>query len=150
MDAAALKQQLGAGATGTYIIELRLENPATIRIGRLGEFSFQPGYYYYVGSAFGPGGVAARCKHHLSISPRPRWHLDYLRRLAEVRRIFFNTSDDHLEHHWAQAFDRQGKTRHPAHGFGASDCDCSSHLFYSRKTLAPKKFIEQPLQLMRL
>ncbi len=34
-------------------------------MGRLGRFDIIPGYYAYVGSAFGSGGLPARLGHHL-------------------------------------------------------------------------------------
>ncbi len=36
-----------------------------IQIGKLGQFKFKKGYYAYVGSAFGPGGLNSRIKHHI-------------------------------------------------------------------------------------
>jgi len=41
---------------GTYILILTLNKSRKIYIGRLGEFTFEYGYYAYVGSALGPGG----------------------------------------------------------------------------------------------
>jgi Uri superfamily endonuclease len=34
-------------------------------IGSLGEFDIIPGFYAYVGSAFGSGGLRSRIGHHL-------------------------------------------------------------------------------------
>ena len=50
---------------GTYALILRASTAQTIQIGRLGDLVMQPGYYIYVGSAFGPGGLAARVGRHL-------------------------------------------------------------------------------------
>ncbi|MEW8259618.1 MAG: DUF123 domain-containing protein, partial [Candidatus Thiodiazotropha taylori] len=61
-----------------------------IQVGRLGLCDFTRGWYLYVGSAFGPGGVAARCAHHRRISPRPRWHIDYLRAVTNLRQIWYS------------------------------------------------------------
>jgi Uri superfamily endonuclease len=36
-----------------------------LEIGRLGVYDIVPGYYAYVGSAFGAGGLRARICHHL-------------------------------------------------------------------------------------
>ena len=41
-------------------------------------FEIRKGYYVYVGSAMGSGGVAARLKHHSKISKKLHWHLEYL------------------------------------------------------------------------
>ena len=50
---------------GTYALGLRLDAHSTCRIGALGEYTLQPGNYIYVGSAWGPGGLAARLSRHL-------------------------------------------------------------------------------------
>ncbi len=52
---------------------------AFVRIGRRGELRLQPGFYIYLGSALGPGGVRARLALHFRPCTRPHWHLDYLR-----------------------------------------------------------------------
>ena len=71
---------------GTYVLILRVFRPASVRVGRLGRFHFPAGWYAYVGSARGPGGLAARISRHLR-SPKPsRWHVDHLR---DLYKIFF-------------------------------------------------------------
>ncbi|MCU7915789.1 MAG: GIY-YIG nuclease family protein [Candidatus Thiodiazotropha sp. (ex Gloverina cf. vestifex)] len=116
---------------GTYILLLRCKQRQRIRIGKLGEFPFLPGWYLYVGSAFGPGGVAARCNHHCRISVRPHWHIDYLRSALALREIWFTHDPVHREHHWARCLASGMGLSSPVHRFGASDCDCGSHLFFS-------------------
>jgi Uri superfamily endonuclease len=136
MEASQLKQQLGDGSTGTYILCLYLPENKSIRIGRLGSFNFDRGYYFYVGSAFGPGGIAARCGHHLKTSSRPRWHMDYLRRHCRLQYIVFSTSKQRLEHRWANKLQRDSTYSIPVAHFGASDCSCAAHLFYSAHSQA--------------
>ena len=63
---------------GTYALILVSSSDRWIEIGKLGKFLIQPGYYVYAGSAFGPGGLKARIAHHMRISQRPHWHIDYL------------------------------------------------------------------------
>lgn len=141
MDAAELKTRLGNGEPGTYILCLQLKRSQDITIGKLGNFNFRKGYYYYVGSAFGPGGVAARCKHHIAISVKPRWHIDYLRAQCKLISIYFNASNKHLEHDWANHL---GKILpYPIEKFGSSDCSCNSHLFFAKHTVFPDKFFGQ-------
>ena len=64
---------------GTYILISHLESMVRLDIGRMGRFDFVPGFYAYVGSAFGPGGLrgaraeiwlvpAADCGHVRSAS----------------------------------------------------------------------------------
>jgi Uri superfamily endonuclease len=74
---------------GTYLLVMEVREGTLIRAGRLGELEISPGWYAYAGSAFGPGGVAARCGHHLRLSARPRWHIDYLRAVSELREMWF-------------------------------------------------------------
>ncbi|MCD4722450.1 MAG: DUF123 domain-containing protein [Desulfobacula sp.] len=50
---------------GTYIIVMYLDKSKRIQIGKLGQFKFKKGHYAYVGSAFGPGGLKSRIKHHI-------------------------------------------------------------------------------------
>lgn len=51
---------------GTYALLLRLREQTPICVGAQGEIVFPQGYYVYVGSAFGPGGVRRRVAHHLA------------------------------------------------------------------------------------
>ena len=115
---------------GTYVLLLHLRQSAPIQIGRLGLIIFQRGWYAYVGSACGPGGLAGRLGRHLRPEKKLRWHLDYLRVLAEPRRIWYSTAAERLEHAWAAALASGGAR--PIHGFGCSYCRCPSHLFYYR------------------
>ena len=109
---------------------LQLVSARQISVGRLGEVLLQPGWYLYVGSAFGPGGVKARCGHHRQISSRPRWHIDYLRAVADLREIWFSHDSQRREHQWTGLLGRLRGASFPLSGFGSSDCDCDSHLLF--------------------
>ena len=139
MEAETIKQQLGNGLPGTYILCLKLTSTTTLTIGKLGQFKFPKGFYYYIGSAFGPGGIAARCKHHINISVKPRWHMDYLRAHCQLESILFSTRNRHLECQWADELTQFDSTEIVANKFGASDCQCTTHLFYSTHRLDMKK-----------
>ena len=115
---------------GIYILILYLSHRQSIQIGRLGKFNFSDGYYAYVGSAFGPGGLAARLGHHLRRCRKPRWHIDYLRQHADISEIWVTAQHRKLEHTWATTLLQSDDTQIPVAGFGSSDCSCSSHLFY--------------------
>ena len=130
-----LKSRLGDGGKGSYILVMELARACQLQIGKLGCFDFKPGYYFYVGSAFGPGGVAARVKHHIMASSRPRWHIDYLRRQCELQEVWFEIGAERLEHLWATALGGTVDVEIPVPGFGATDSHCVSHLFYSIKPL---------------
>ncbi len=55
---------------GTYILIASVPQMKRIDVGQLGEFDIVPGFYAYVGSAFGAGGLCARIGHRLQ--PRTR------------------------------------------------------------------------------
>ena len=114
---------------GTYALGLRLDAHSTCRIGALGEYTLQPGNYIYVGSAWGPGGLAARLSRHLRGSGKIRWHIDYLRQLALPSAAWIAVNM-HLECTWAKVLQHHPHASMPIPGFGASDCRCPSHLFY--------------------
>jgi Uri superfamily endonuclease len=116
---------------GTYVLVMRLSRARTIRIGAFGAHRFCAGDYAYVGSACGPGGLAARLKRHLKRRKTPRWHVDYLRRHCAVRRVWFAVGRKAAEHRWAQALAADPAVSIPVPRFGASDCRCLSHLLYT-------------------
>ena len=118
------------GKAGTYVLVFHFNETRTIQVGRLGCFSFDPGWVCYVGSAFGPGGLLARLNHHLGAQERPRWHVDYLKQKAQITEIRVSTSRRRLECVWARALFRQKTARMCAPGFGASDCPCPAHLIH--------------------
>ena len=113
---------------GTYILILRLDSPAHLRIGRLGAFDFAAGWCAYVGSAFGHGGLRGRLKHHLKPVAKPHWHIDYLRAEAVVQAVWYHASATVYEHAWAAALRTLPGAAAPAPRFGASDCRCAAHL----------------------
>ncbi|WP_346911312.1 DUF123 domain-containing protein [uncultured Roseibium sp.] len=67
---------------GTYGLLLRLAEPVTLGLARLGNPVLAPGLYLYCGSANGPGGVRARLGRHLRRDKAVRWHIDYLSGVA--------------------------------------------------------------------
>jgi Uri superfamily endonuclease len=119
---------------GTYILILVVAEMKRLPIGSLGKFDLIPGFYAYVGSAFGSGGLRARIGHHVASAAEPHWHIDYLLQVARPVEVWFATAGRKLEHHWAD-FLEAARGFHPAiPRFGASDYHRSrrSHLFYSR------------------
>lgn len=121
--------QSPAGGRGTYVLVLRLDARKTLTVGRLGGCDFEPGYYAYVGSACGPGGLRARLAHHAVRSARPHWHIDYLRLEAEPVEAWISTN--RAEHAWASAVGNTDAMRPVCAGFGTSDCRCLTHLFHA-------------------
>ncbi|MFQ5983519.1 MAG: DUF123 domain-containing protein [Woeseiaceae bacterium] len=112
---------------GTYTLLLALEAPTELQVGCLGRLGFAAPFYLYFGSAFGPGGLAARIRHHLQPIRRAHWHIDYLRQVAAVRGAWYTSDAACLECAWANAaLALPGVSSVPR--FGSSDCRCQSHL----------------------
>ncbi len=119
---------------GTYALVLRASMAQTIQIGRLGDLVMKPGYYIYVGSAFGPGGLAARVGRHLRQEKRLRWHIDYLRAACEVAEVWWTCDPVRRECEWANKLRELPGAVVPMAGFGSSDCGCESHLVWVSTT----------------
>jgi Uri superfamily endonuclease len=115
---------------GTYLLLSHLDHQVEIRVGRLGTFSLNAGWYAYAGSALGPGGLPARLARHSRTDKRLHWHIDYLLQHATVETIWQTTYPQRLECAWAAAMQDLPDAQTPIRGFGASDCSCTAHLIY--------------------
>ncbi len=122
---------------GTYVLVLHLDRAARIEVGKLGTLSFAAGYYCYVGSARGPGGLRARLARHLRRPKRLHWHVDYLLRETSVEEIWTAPSSDRLECSWARDLLTLPGAQVSVRGFGSSDCSCQSHLVYVARSTLP-------------
>jgi len=127
---------------GTYALVLYCPHNCRLEVGKLGKFKFKPGWYAYVGSAFGRGGLRARCLHHLRPALRPRWHIDYLKAAAPLKAIWYTTDPVPREHQWANLIERRMHAGTPVPRFGSSDCACPSHLFHLPRKPSIEKFRE--------
>lgn len=133
---------LGVGAgdapPGTYALLFEIGPAATLTVGALGSETVPSEAYAYVGSAFGSNGLGRVDRHRrvaTGLHDITHWHVDYLgahpntsltavvaaphadiecRLATALRRELAATDDD--------------DTTAPIAGFGASDCDCSTHL----------------------
>jgi Uri superfamily endonuclease len=119
-----------AASAGTYALVLCCGQPRRLVIGRLGTLRTRPGFYVYVGSALGPGGVGARVRHHERCSAQPRWHIDYLRARADLVEVWHAHDGRRREHQWAAIVSRINGASVPMARFGSSDCGCATHLFF--------------------
>ena len=130
---------------GTYILIASVSQMRRWGIGSLGKFDLIPGFYAYVGSAFGSGGLRARVGHHLAATAEPRWHIDYLLQIASPVEVWYTTAGKKLELHWAEFLEAEHRFRVPIPRFGASDYHRSrrSHLFYSKRRPAFRWFQQQ-------
>lgn len=125
---------------GTYLLILEAARSLSIRVGRLGTLAVRPGFYLYVGSAFGPGGLKARVERHLRADKRLHWHIDHLRRAAEIVDVWWSCDPRPREHEWAGRLSSWAGLATPMPGFGASDCRCPTHLFFARERVSEKSF----------
>jgi Uri superfamily endonuclease len=126
-------------APGAYALFLTLAQVQEVIVGRLGTFVFIPGWYVYLGSALGPGGLRARLGRHLRGVGKPHWHIDTLRPFAKVSGYCWAILNPksaeipdlpRLECSWSHALADLPAARIPAPGFGSSDCPsgCPAHL----------------------
>jgi sugar fermentation stimulation protein A len=113
--------------SGCYIVVFRLDRPRRIRVGRLGMFEFAAGYYLYVGSA--QRNLAARLERHARKRKPMRWHIDYLSSKATM--IGALLCPGSKERECELAAELGGMLDAPVPRFGASDCRCPAHLFYT-------------------
>ena len=120
---------MGSGH-GTYALIFKAQQAKTIIVGKLGTLNLQPGFYVYVGSAFGPGGLRARIGHHRSRSRRLHWHIDYLGKYLSLMEVWYTYDTVHQEHRWSEILEHYRGTSTPLPGFGSSDCRCISHLHF--------------------
>lgn len=114
---------------GTYVLLMHAGGRRSLTVGRLGRLDLRPGWYAYVGSALGPGGVRARVRRHLRASRRPHWHLDAVLPHVRVVGLWVGYGSERRECAWAAALAALPGVEVPLPGFGASDCRCRAHLF---------------------
>jgi Uri superfamily endonuclease len=125
---------------GTYALVLRSSTRQRVRVGSLGELRVRPGFYVYVGSAFGPGGVRARVRRHSRGGRRAHWHVDHLRRIVDVDEVWYSHDPARREHAWAALLETAPGASVPLPRFGASDCACDSHLFFFETSPSLSRF----------
>ncbi|GAB3447189.1 GIY-YIG nuclease family protein [Insolitispirillum peregrinum] len=110
---------------GAYAVEITLTSLCLLP-PRFGGKAVDAGVYLYLGSAYGGGGIRARCRRHLSPHKTLRWHVDWLTSQADhlAVRAFPGLRECALV---AAVVAAGGQI--PAPGFGSSDCQtCASHL----------------------
>jgi sugar fermentation stimulation protein A len=121
---------------GVYALVFALAQAATLGVGRSRAERFVAGYYVYVGSAL--GGLAGRLRRHLGDARRRHWHVDALLDAAPVIEIWYIATGERIECAWAECLRQAPGLAPTLFCFGATDCRCATHLFYSatRPTLA--------------
>lgn len=115
---------------GVYLLVLQLPAACQMNVGALGRQDFPAGWYVYVGSAHGPGGLDARLRRHQAAQKAVRWHVDHLRGVAAWAEAWVAPLPSTWECEWARRLVRLPRARIPVPRFGASDCHCASHLVH--------------------
>lgn len=111
---------------GCYCLIIELSESSKIKIGKkLGKIEFEKGHYVYVGSAM--NSLTARIERHLSEDKKMHWHVDYLLKKAEITEVIYNESKRKIECDLSRFISTKSEG---ITGFGCSDCDCKSHLYY--------------------
>lgn len=124
---------------GSYLLILKNNNHKKIKIGKLGEIFFQKGFYIYVGSAM--KNLQARLERHKRKRKSLFWHIDYFREEIDLVQLIPIRSS--VRHECELAKRIESISDGYVEGFGVSDCNCISHLFYVDKNPLDKHdFIE--------
>lgn len=120
-------------APGVYALVMAVPSEIEVRVRGL-RSKLEPGCYVYIGSARGPGGLAARVSRHLRPSKKVRWHIDHLTtKAAAIRYVVFSLSTS-AECLLTPQLEMLG-FKHSVKGFGNTDCRarCTSHLLRFEK-----------------
>ena len=132
----SLRELLSDGRKGTYVLILYLKRNRRIRVGRRRDSShalFLAGYYPYVGSAYGPGGLRSRINRHMIKDKKAVWHIDYLREEAIPVEVWVSGQGNRPEKTWADALIIM-KGSQPVDKFGnTDDRESRTHLCYFEK-----------------
>ena len=108
---------------GVYAVFFEIDKK-NVDIGALGSVKFDSGTYVYIGSAM--NGVEERVKRHYSEDKNNHWHIDYFSQEASPVYSLAFQKDSDFECELAQTVAEENS---PVPNFGASDCNCESHLF---------------------
>ena len=133
---------------GTYVLVLRISQRQEILVSTLGSLDVDPGFYLYVGSALGPGGLAKRIGRHARAEKKCCWHIDYLTAVATLDEVWYRVDDVRRECYWAECLKKLHGATLPLEGFGSSDCRCRSHLFHFQALPSHRVFRQRLVRLL--
>ncbi len=120
---------------GVYVLLIEIKKPSTIKVGSLGNVSFNKGIYAYIGSA--QNSLEKRIKRHIAKQKKLHWHIDYLttKPFVDVFKVYFAQLDKSFEEklslHLSNFFPY-------VDNFGSTDSSAKSHLFFISKDDFPK------------
>ena len=117
-------------SNGTYLLYLKINKSIDVVIRRR-ELIIEEGFYIYVGSAFGAGGLASRIHRHLRRRKKNHWHIDKIT-IPQYSTMYGIAVflEEEIECQIAQKL-TDFENISPIEGFGNSDCKnkCLSHFF---------------------
>ena len=112
---------------GSYLLLLENSEDIEVTVGKLGNVRFQKGWYVYVGSAL--NSLDSRLKRHQRKHKKHFWHIDYIASTAmKIKKVYPIRRLDRIESQLAQKL--QNISDGCIKGFGTSDTQDVSHLFY--------------------
>jgi Uri superfamily endonuclease len=114
---------------GSYILFIHIIEQIPVSFRRKTAV-LEPGYYLYIGSAYGGGGLSSRLHRHIRKSKKKHWHIDQvtMSKSSSIEGIAVSIGKDN-ECEIAQKLSKI-EGMNSIEGFGNSDCNsCSSHFF---------------------
>lgn len=109
---------------GYYILVLEVPGRLEVNTRTNRRFVLDPGFYIYIGSARGPGGLIARVKRHFRRNKKLFWHIDHLTTKQSVRIVAVYTLVDMVDpqrDYESLLSVKLSRLLEPVRGFGASD-----------------------------
>ena len=97
----------------------------------MGRLKFSAGYYCYIGSALN-GRLYNRVKRHISrvSTKKKHWHIDFLLDFPDIKVIKVILVPSPVREECKLAKTIKKLSINEVIGFGSSDCNCNSHLYY--------------------
>jgi sugar fermentation stimulation protein A len=96
-------------------------------VGKLGEITFRPGFYVYVGS--GMANLEKRVKHHQLKKKSYHYHIDFITpTYMKIKKPYLIRITERIESELAVKIEKVCDEM--VQGFGCSDTKEKSHLFY--------------------
>lgn len=116
-----------ASLKGAYVLLIGLDRALPVGAGRHKSGQLPAGTYFYAGSAYGAGGIAARIGRHFRKDKKVHWHVDRL--TLEASRLAAFIVENGNECALAEALLQSNSVAIALKGFGSTDCSsCRSHL----------------------
>lgn len=114
---------------GIYCLIIFLNSSKYIKIGKNRNIYFHKGYYFYVGSAL--NNLEKRIKRHESSNKKLHWNIDYLLQFSEIISVKTIITKEKIECLLSKKISKIFQST--IQNFGNSDCNCFTHLYYSKK-----------------